>query len=105
MDIISAEAAPGMAPASAVKTYAPVAAASEPQPQPRFVIVTRGDTLGDIALRYTGSAQVDGLLRLNRKIADAGSTLYPARRSSIFRPSLRQAPPPITLPTWNRCNG
>jgi general secretion pathway protein A len=71
--------APEMAPVSAVKTYAPVAAASEPKPPPRFVIVNRGDTLGDIALRYTGSARVNDLLRFNRKIADAGS-LYPGEK-------------------------
>ena len=68
-----------MAPVSAAKTYAPVAAASEPKPPPRFVIVNRGDTLGDIALRYTGSARVNDLLRLNRKIADARS-LYPGEK-------------------------
>ncbi len=77
----------GMAPVSAVKTYAPVVAASETKPRPRFVIVTRGDTLGDIALRYTGSARVDRLLRLNRKIADA-SDLYPGEK--IYLPSQPQ---------------
>lgn len=65
------------APESAMKTFAPVATSSESNP--RFVIVTRGDTLGNIALRYTGSARVDSLLRLNRKIANAG-TLYPGEK-------------------------
>ncbi len=71
--------APETAPVGAVKTYAPVAPAPQHKPRPPFVIVTRGETLGNIALRYTGSARVDSLLRINRKIADAGS-VYPGEK-------------------------
>jgi type II secretory pathway predicted ATPase ExeA/LysM repeat protein len=61
---------------SVVKAEAPVAA-QRPKPQPRrYVVVSRGDTLRDIALRYTGSARVRKLLMLNPKIVDAGY-VYP----------------------------
>jgi general secretion pathway protein A len=62
MKIISADAA------------APVRPVHKSRP---FVVVVRGDTLADIALRYMGSAkQVPALMRLNPHITDA-SFLYP----------------------------
>jgi general secretion pathway protein A len=61
---------------SVVKAEAPVAV-ERPKPKPRrYVVVSRGDTLRDIALRYTGSARVRTLLMLNPKIVDAGY-VYP----------------------------
>ncbi len=50
---------------SVVRAEAPVAV-ERPKSKPRrYVVVSRGDTLRDIALRYTGSARVRRLLMLN----------------------------------------
>ena len=83
-------------PAEALASAPPVA-----QPR-RSVIVVRGDTLGNIAIRYLGLARaVSTLMRLNPHIGDA-SVLYPGEVVT-FRPSLQPpAPPPLTLTTWNR---
>ena len=59
--------APEKAPESAARSFAPVADLPDIKPEPRFVIVTRGDTLGNIALALYGSARVDRLLRLNQQ--------------------------------------
>jgi type II secretory pathway predicted ATPase ExeA len=64
-------------PMSVAKADAPVPV-ERPNPKPprRYVVVSRGDTLGGIALRYTGSPRVRRLLVLNPKIVHA-STVYP----------------------------
>ncbi|MGO9061524.1 MAG: AAA family ATPase [Candidatus Binataceae bacterium] len=66
-------------PAAGMRVISADAPASvQPVPKPRrSVIVVRGDTLDDIAMRYLGSARaVSKLMRLNPHIVDA-SVLYP----------------------------
>ena len=67
-----------VAPAETRIVPAEAPASAPPVAQPRrSVIVVRGDTLGNIAIRYLGSARaVSTLMRLNPHIGDA-SVLYP----------------------------